>query len=162
MTRMNVLLTIVLALGVLIGATRVASANPVREYRDVMQAFVPDIRGWSSQTQGLIDAAVAKPELGCSLELAELVRQGRHASRDLAGTEQLAPATLRGAHRQVTAAVTELAAAGELACGNEVEAAARAEQAQRKLNLGLAPIQQVLGGPGRAPETTTLGAASAK
>ncbi len=154
MARIKVLLVIVLAVGPVMGATRVASANPVREYRDVMQAFVPDIRGWSSQTNGLIQAAVAKPQLGCSVELAQLVRQGRHASADMAGTEALAPVALKGAHRQVTAGLAKLALAGEKACGDEVQAAAEAEQALRELNSGLAPIIQLLGGPGRVPETT--------
>ncbi len=156
MARIKVVLIIVLAVGALIGATRVASANPVREYRDVMQAFVPDIRSWSAETNGLIEAAVAKPELGCSAQLADLVKRGQHTSLDLAGTTQLAPRALKSAHQQVTAAVAELAAAGENACGNEVLAAARAEQAVRKLNLGLARIQQFLGGPRGTPETTTL------
>lgn len=147
MARIKALTIIVLAVVALLGATRVAAANPVRDYRDVMKGFVPDIRAWSVQTSGLIEAAVAKPELACGEELQALARQGKHASEDMVGTARMAPRSLLAAHRQVARAMADLAAAGENACGNESVAAVRARQALRELNLGLAPIQQLLGAP---------------
>lgn len=106
-----------------------ALAGPA-DYRAGMAGIAPEIMTWADEVAMTTDAALAKPEIACGAQMAELTRRGQSIAADLRGMEGTAPAALAGAHRQVTASVIEISQATAAACKNP-SAAAQAVQAQR-------------------------------
>jgi hypothetical protein len=122
-----------LAAALSLGAdTRLASAaTPVDEnYRDAMRVFVRDLSKWGAGLQESADAAVIKPELGCSAEMIEQVTSGQWMVDDLAGTARLAPAHLAYVHGMLIDSVSALSAEAGGACYDPA-AAAEAIRAER-------------------------------
>jgi len=113
-------------IGGLSGATAThAAAGPADTYREAMKPFLPVIEAWADDVDGLAHAAVAKPELACSAEMADLAARGGYMSGDLAGTD--APDALAAAHATLTAAVADLGAVAASACADPAATGAEVE-----------------------------------
>jgi hypothetical protein len=106
-----------------------ALAGP-NDYRAGMAGLTPEIASWADEVAMTTDAALAKPEIACSAQMAELTLRGQSIAADLRGMASEAPAALAGAHSQVTASVIAMSQATAAACESS-SAAAQAVQVQR-------------------------------
>ena len=92
-----------------------ASADEIDTYRDAMRDFAPVITDWTNDVDSLASASVAKPELVCSAEIADLAARGNSMAEDLAGT--VAPAALAAQHSRLANAVDAISVMSATACG---------------------------------------------
>lgn len=136
-----------LAASVLPFAGSVAAASAPEEYRAVMQDFVPTIENWGTQADMALDAAVAKPELACSAEMAELAFVGQGIADDLVGTADKAPKSLMTAHYDLTTAVANMAQAGRQSCADSAAAAKSFEFEKTHFDTALAQIKLLTENP---------------
>jgi len=108
-----------LLVGAFVFSTGVANANP-NDYRNGMKGLAGAVDAWVAEVEMTADAAVAKPEIACSAQMAELTRRGGYLIDDLSGTGRDVPAALAGAHEALTASVATMTQATMGACTNPV------------------------------------------
>ena len=118
-----------------------AAANPIEyQYADNMAGLLSSIDLWSADLDELSMAAVAKPELACSAEMAELSRIGASIADDLAGTS--APEFMGFSHGQLTGAVAQMANLAGESCG---DAEGAAHDIATLAETDLAPASEAIG-----------------
>ena len=113
-----------LALVAFANDAHLASAD-TGDYVDGMKPFAPVIERWAFETRELTAAAVAKPELACSAEMAEMALRGFSIADDLDGMLAGAPKLLVLRHVQVAREVRVMASAAERACADAPGAASQ-------------------------------------
>ncbi len=115
MKRMTTLIAGLLTLIAFAATANTASAD-MGEYARGMEPFAPVIERWAYETRELSTAAVAKPELACSAEMAEIALRGQSIADDLDGMTRLTPKHIVLTHVMVAREVRGMADAAELAC----------------------------------------------
>jgi hypothetical protein len=134
--------------GISLGAVTPASAaGSTQDYRDVMKDFVPTIAEWGTQTETALDAAVAKPELACGAEMAELTRSGLGIAADLLGTADKAPTSLLTVHYDLTDAVAGMAQISAQSCADSAAAVSSFEMEKTRFDTALAEIKMLTESP---------------
>ena len=123
-TTLTTLMTTLLALAAFASNSHRASAD-TGDYIDGMKPFAPVIERWAVDARDLTAAALAKPELACSDEMAEMALRGFSIADDLDGMLAGAPKLLVLRHVQVAREVRVMASAAERACADAPGAASQ-------------------------------------
>ncbi len=126
MKRMSTLIAGLLTLIAFTATANTASAD-MGDYAWGMEPFAPVIERWATEAQELTTAALAKPELACSAEMAEMTLRGRSIADDLDGMTRLAPEPIVLTHVQLSRSVRVMAAAAGHSCEDAAAAVAEME-----------------------------------
>ena len=138
-TTLTTLLATMLTLAAFASTAHVASADSNTYNRD-MKDFAPVIERWAFETREMTTAAVAKPELACSDEMAEMALRGFSIADDLDGMYGAAPKLLAPAHVKAAREARVMASAAERACG---DAAAMASQTAESYDSFAGPMKRI-------------------
>jgi hypothetical protein len=112
----TLLMTAALTAAAMLMNTNSASADAGEmSYKLAMQQLTPQVASFTEDVESLVSASMAKPELACSAEMAELSLIGASIAADIDGA--VAPSLVSFEHGKLVGTLNVLADAAGNACG---------------------------------------------